>query len=154
MPNRYHNGRTPRPIPRRRKSRPGRNDAAPPIAQRTRPDAVPAPAGPDLRHDHHGRHDARVHARDALGRRGRPPRHHHDLHVLRAVRHVQRPGVPDRGEVLLSGRGGLAVEPPLQLGRRAEPGGPATRHLLSLAAGGVSNRGPGTWRFGPAGSPG
>jgi len=106
MQNRHHNGRPSRPISRRRTRRPRRHDAPPTKTQRPRPNLAPHHPCAHLSIHNHARYDGRVHARNAHRRRSDKTRHNHDIHLLRALRHVQRPQLPLGIKVRITGRGG------------------------------------------------
>lgn len=143
---RHHNGRTPCAIPRRRARRRRRDDPAPAQTQRARPHAAAHLPRAHIGHAHHARHAGRLHPRDDDGQPGHEARHDHDLHVLRALRHVQRAQLPLGGQVGVARRGRPLQQLALQLGRQPVARWPGTRHLLSLAAGRLPNGGARPWR--------
>lgn len=148
---RYHHGWPSGAITGRRACRPRRNEATAAPARRTGADAGADPAGGAGGLHRDAGDDAGIHARDARRRRGDATRHDYDVHVLCALRHVQRACVPVRVQVCAPWRGRAILQHALQLGRVYEPRGPAARHLLPLAAGGVPDRG--SWILRP-GRPG
>lgn len=100
---RHTHGRPTRPIPRRRTRRPQRHVPPTPPPNSPRPYPPSHPPRPAIRLHHHARHPPHLLSRDAASprRRLRPrpsdgPRHNHDLHDLRPLRHVQRPHLPLR----------------------------------------------------------
>ncbi|CAH0584497.1 unnamed protein product [Chrysodeixis includens] len=89
-----------------------------------------------LRRHHHRRHAVGLQQGD-VGQQDNPPRHNNDIHLLRALRHVQRSILP------LSDQVGLPSRPVLQqdvLSRRdPELGGTNARDILPAVTEGVPN---------------
>lgn len=113
---RHPHGRSPSAIPWRRTSRPSRNDPSPTRPQRPRPHSSSDPTRPPIRHRNHARHNGYLPIRNVLRRQSDRPRHHHDLYRIRALRHVQRPNVSQRGQERARRRNWTVFEQNVQLG--------------------------------------
>lgn len=150
-PNKYHHaplthyrhphGRPPRAVPRRRTRRSSRNvaPAAPPPGPR--PNPRPPPARPPIRLHHHAWHPLHLLSRDERRRRSHRPRHHHDIHLLRPLRHVQCADVSLRIQERPRRRDSSFWQQNVQLCRRGESAGAAHGYLFSAAAERFPDRG-------------
>ena len=148
---RHPYGRPTSAVSGRRARGPRRHVPSATTARRARADAGSPPARADVGRDHHAGHARRVRARDGGRRAGDGARHDHDLHVLRAVRHVQRADVPGRGQERAARRGAAARQPHVQRGRRRQPARSDGRRLPGPAAAHLPDRGArpaGPGRFG------
>jgi Ca2+-transporting ATPase len=90
---RHHHGWPTSSIPRRRTSRCRRDGPTTTTQRRSRVDMDPHPTRPHFRICDHDWHDAGLHSRDARWSRLQA-RHHDDIHMFRALRHVQCSIVP------------------------------------------------------------
>jgi len=138
---RHLDGRAPRPIPRRRTRRPSRHETAPSSQKRPRADAPPVATRPAIRVRHHARHPPHLHPRNVHGRRGHGARHDNDIHMLCALRHVQRPDVPLAEQERAERRSRALLEQDVQLCRRRQSGRAGRRRVSARGAEDLSDRG-------------